>query len=97
MICFVVFYQFTQQNLPACKPVLTPSWVSNSDIFCSSLLPPPPPPTQKKFYYCSLLYFVMLTFADCYYIFIDGCHFHSHWACHSSYFSQCNSLYALFI
>ncbi|KAH9748000.1 putative ALA-interacting subunit 2 [Citrus sinensis] len=22
-----VFYQFTQQNLPACKPVLTPSWI----------------------------------------------------------------------
>ncbi|KAH7568530.1 hypothetical protein JRO89_XS06G0011400 [Xanthoceras sorbifolium] len=22
-----VFYQFTQQNLPACKPVLTPAWV----------------------------------------------------------------------
>ncbi|XP_050374632.1 putative ALA-interacting subunit 2 [Argentina anserina] len=21
------FYQFTQQNLPACKPVLTPAWV----------------------------------------------------------------------
>lgn len=27
-ICsFAVVYQFTQQNLPACKPVLTPQWV----------------------------------------------------------------------
>lgn len=25
---FVACYQFTQQSLPACKPVLTPAWVS---------------------------------------------------------------------
>lgn len=28
--CFVVLYQFKQQNLPACKPVLSPAWVSDS-------------------------------------------------------------------
>lgn len=59
MICFVVFYQFTQQNLPACKPVLTPSWVSNSDIFCSSLLPHPPPPKKNL-----LLFIIVLRDVD---------------------------------
>ncbi|XP_021904737.1 putative ALA-interacting subunit 2 [Carica papaya] len=34
------FYQFTQQNLPACKPVLTPRWVITSFLLLGMIFIP---------------------------------------------------------
>ena len=50
---FSAFYLFTQQKLPACKPVLTPAWVSSQSNFTSK---------SSIIYHSSLyLYFVVLT------------------------------------
>ncbi|TYI59622.1 hypothetical protein E1A91_D10G049300v1 [Gossypium mustelinum] len=38
--CCVAFYLFTQQNLPACKPVLTPEWVFMTFLFIGFIFIP---------------------------------------------------------
>lgn len=38
LLVVAAFYEFTQQNLPACKPVLTPAAVSSLTVFKYSVM-----------------------------------------------------------
>lgn len=88
------YYRFTQQSLPACKPVLTPTWVSFLML---------PDLTHNSFIilHCTLiimdLRMLLIPSAGYFYFPFNGNYFRSCWVSCPSYFPQCKcSLTLLF-